>query len=387
MKIIYIAPSKLPSDKANSIHVLNQSIAFSNVGYKLKLITIRKFLFEKKFIRKIKDYYGLNSKNLNIKIKSKYFPFNYANSFIIFLYSIFFIIFSNKYSLIISRNLYSAYFGCILKKKNLIYETHQIEKGIQSYIQRKIFLSNIKTILISNKLKFHLENNYNLKIKNYEILHDAAPLGEPLNLDEKFNLLNKYIKDQHNWNVKIGYFGSLYEGRGIEFISELAKYNQDKLFMIFGSHKSSFFSKKNMKFYGRISHSNALKIMKCVDILIMPYQNKVSIGQNNHDTSMWMSPLKMFEYMSSKTPIISSDHEVLKEVLTNRQNAILCKYNDINDWNKAINKLSNDNILSSKLSNNAYNDFIQKYTWNIRAKRIIKFFKKNNDFSNTTSFN
>ena len=91
--------------------------------------------------------------------------------------------------------------------------------------------------------------------------------------------------------------------------------------------------------------------------------------------------------MSSKTPIISSDHDVLKEVLINNQNAILCKYNDINDWNKAINKLANDNILSSKLSNNAYNDFLQKYTWNMRAKRIIKFFKKNNDFSNTDSFN
>ena len=41
------------------------------------------------------------------------------------------------------------------------------------------------------------------------------------------------------------------------------------------------------------------------------------------ETSKWMSPLKLFEYMSSKKPIISSD---LKSInfLTHNHDAILC---------------------------------------------------------------
>ena len=113
--------------------------------------------------------------------------------------------------------------------------------------------------------------------------------------------------------------------------------------------------------------------MQAVDILLMPYQKKVSIGQKNHDTSGWMSPLKMFEYMSSNTAIISSNHDVLKEVL-NTNNAILCDYNNKDDWIKAIEKLENDKNFAKKISENAYKDFIENYTWNKRAKKIIKFF-------------
>ena len=47
----------------------------------------------------------------------------------------------------------------------------------------------------------------------------------------------------------------------------------------------------------------------------MPYQRNVGIGTKNSDTSNWMSPMKMFEYMSTGVPIVSSDLPVLKKFL------------------------------------------------------------------------
>ena len=41
----------------------------------------------------------------------------------------------------------------------------------------------------------------------------------------------------------------------------------------------------------------------------MPYSKKV-FGDGNQDLSMWMSPLKLFEYISANKPIISSDLKV-----------------------------------------------------------------------------
>ena len=52
--------------------------------------------------------------------------------------------------------------------------------------------------------------------------------------------------------------------------------------------------------------------MLAVDILIMPYQKNVAIGAKGHDTARWMSPMKMFEYMASGNPIISSNLAALK---------------------------------------------------------------------------
>ena len=57
------------------------------------------------------------------------------------------------------------------------------------------------------------------------------------------------------------------------------------------------------------------KILSKYDVLLMPYENSVMVNSNNLDTSKYMSPLKMFEYLASGKIIISSNHKVLKEIL------------------------------------------------------------------------
>ena len=106
----------------------------------------------------------------------------------------------------------------------------------------------------------------------------------------------------------------------------------------------------------------------------MPYQDKVSINVKGQDTSKWMSPLKLFEYMSVKKPIISSNLPVLREVLKSNYNCKLVKYNNIIEWNKAINIIYTNQNYAKYLSNNAYNDFINNYTWEIRAIKIYNFY-------------
>ena len=57
-----------------------------------------------------------------------------------------------------------------------------------------------------------------------------------------------------------------------------------------------------------------------------------------------MSPLKIFEYMASKRPIVSSNHLVLKEVLKNNINSILCNPSNLNEWLKALNRLKSSSL-------------------------------------------
>ena len=114
--------------------------------------------------------------------------------------------------------------------------------------------------------------------------------------------------------------------------------------------------------------------MSMMDILLMPYQSSVSIGIKGIDTSKWMSPIKMFEYMSFGVPIISSDLNVLREVLINRDNAILVKADDIGAWSKALKDIVDDPSFSKKLGNNAYDLCKSKYTWRIRANSMINLF-------------
>ena len=79
--------------------------------------------------------------------------------------------------------------------------------------------------------------------------------------------------------------------------------------------------------------------MSRCDVLLMPYQRKVSIGDHSADTSRWMSPMKMFEYMAAKKPFISSDLDVLREVLTDEVNALLVDPENVKAWDKALKRL------------------------------------------------
>ena len=116
--------------------------------------------------------------------------------------------------------------------------------------------------------------------------------------------------------------------------------------------------------------------MTKMDVLVMPYQQMVSIGPVNSDTSKWMSPLKMFEYMASKVTIISSDLPVLREVLSDSVNCLMVKCDDVNAWCRALKSLQSDALLRKKLSDQAFADVINKYTWDMRASKISKLWKK-----------
>ena len=141
------------------------------------------------------------------------------------------------------------------------------------------------------------------------------------------------------------------------------------LFLIFGGNDqdiqrlSSQIKDRNIKLMGHVDNFIARKIMLSVDCLLMPYQKQVSIGQKGHDTGRWMSPMKMFEYMASSNPIISSDLPALREILEDNVNALLVECDNYEQWISAINKLINNKDLSSRLATNAYNEYLEnKFT-------------------------
>ena len=86
--------------------------------------------------------------------------------------------------------------------------------------------------------------------------------------------------------------------------------------------------------------------------------------------------MKMFEYLSSSVPIVSSDLEVLKEVLKNNINSILVKPDNAMLWSKAINKIYNDKQFAENLCKKAFMDYEENYTWEKRAEIIININQK-----------
>ena len=175
----------------------------------------------------------------------------------------------------------------------------------------------------------------------------------------------------------MGYFGQLYAGRGIGIIENLARLNSSVLFLVCGGNKEDVLHYKiknnmdNLIFMGHLPAKQIKSIMSIMDVLLMPYQREVSIGVKGVDTALWMSPIKMFEYMSVGVPIISSDLPVLREILIDKHNCLLVDPEDIMCWSSALKKILYNKLFSDKISGIAYREFRQKYTWESRAKRIL----------------
>jgi glycosyltransferase involved in cell wall biosynthesis len=376
--LVYISPSVIPSTSANLIHVLNQIFSLAKLhNYKSVYLFISSNLSDKFLLEYIKKNFNLENKKIIIKKIPNFY--NLGNSFLITFYFILFLIEYKKNNLcIISRNLYSSYLLSIFKK-SFLFETHQVETGVKSLIQRYIICQKkTKTIVISEALKFRLQKYTKIPI---HVLHDAAPPDlEAITKTKKKKILRLVIKEPLSNSSKfLIYAGSFYPGRGVDLICKLAQVFPRYNFILIGGSEKQIndfkfcFPSKNLFFIGHKPYIEVLELIRAADILLMPYQTKVSIGIKNQDTALFMSPLKLFEYMSSGVPIISSDLPSIREILVNNHNGLLCKPNDLKSWVKAIKKLDKQE-LAKKISKNAYSIYKSKYNWKFRAYEISKLF-------------
>tara|TARA_Y100000996_G_scaffold410319_1_gene392474 strand:+ start:3023 stop:4207 length:1185 start_codon:yes stop_codon:yes gene_type:complete len=379
MKIYYISPSEIPSRSANSIHVILQTHALNSIGNSVTLFCKRTIRDSSEFRQAVDDGYGLSFREINI---ISYFSKSSTatNIKIMLLFLLYF--FKNPIpDLIISRNLYASFVLAVILRKRIFFETHQLEFGLKKFMQKSIIRSNsVTTILISGQLLKFIRNHLEIENFNHIILPDAAKEGiKPISPHRKKELLDD-VTGHQNWDLVCSYFGAIHEGRGVEVIYEMAHKRPKVLFLIYGGTKTEcddlndLSTLNNLKHYPHISHKEALDRMQVADILLMPYQRKLSVGEDGKgsNTSDWMSPMKMFDYLASGVPIISSDLKSLREILKHKHNSILVEPTDSDSWAEALDMLSSDSNLYDTVAKNAYLDYKTKYTWNIRAENIIK---------------
>ena len=104
----------------------------------------------------------------------------------------------------------------------------------------------------------------------------------------------------------------------------------------------------------------------------MPYGNKIAGRSNNLEISRYISPLKMFDYLSSGNIIIASKLRAYNHILKNKINSFLVDKKNIKSWGNIINKIFANPKKYKKIKLEAFKT-AKKYSWKNRAKELIKF--------------
>lgn len=376
--IHYISPSILPSESANSVHVIMQVRALADCGFRVTLYACRSVREKKDLVRSIQAQYAVNFDD--ICMVTCFVKSVFMSTSKVALLALFRLVSNRRPNLIISRNLYATYILGVLLRQPHIFEVHDVEKGIRGYVQRSILKRPwIRIIAISQKLLEYLNEIHGVTPCVSQVLHDAAPHGiSPVSPENRRALLKDLVHEtKGEWEGICGYIGHLYSGRGIEIIETMASSRSNVLFLIIGGRSEEIVVRresnklKNLLYLGHMPHNRALQIGGCVDVLLMPYQTSVSVGVKDRDTAKWMSPMKMFEYLAVGVPIISSSLPVLREILVHNNNALLVRPDAPEEWIAALDLLLKDRTLAARISDTAHKLYQDKYTWRKRAEALL----------------
>ena len=366
MKIIYLANSIIPSTHANSVHVMRMCNAFSSNGHDTTLIIPMRGHNIWKSSSELHRHYGTDG---NFKIVRLPLLFTIIGYHLYWMLSAIYCKLT-KPDVIYGRAFFSVYYASKLGL-DVHYESHAPENlNTVTYpaFQKLLKSERLKrVVLISDALKKIFVNLHGENDKFY-VAHDGADIAKQLNHSKEPE------KDQ---KIKIGYIGHLYKGRGIDIIIEMAKQSPWADFHIIGGNKEIVEQSKkettsisNIIFHGFQPPNKIAELMSSFGILLAPYQKKVTIlGKGN--TVDWMSPLKIFEYMASGVPFIASDLPVLKEILEDRRNCLLCVPENADQWVSAIEELRDYPSLAQTIATNGYNDIKNYYSWKVRASNVI----------------
>lgn len=368
MNIAYLSSSTIPSRAANSVHVMKMCNAFGAIGHDVTLYAPNRKREEEVGVEDIYNFYGV--KKFTIK-KMPYPQVRFVRN-IIYAFSCLLSLFSLKPNLVYGRDFLSCFLGGVFFAT--IYEAHAPMSGLKLkllkvMIRRKRFK---KLVVISEALRnIFLQDSFVAKYQEkLYVAHDGA--------DEVTTITSKSELQGNGKGLQVGYIGHLYKGRGVDVIFDCAKKLVDTNFHIVGgTDRDVLFWQQELKnrsvhnvyFYGFVSPADASAMRNSFDILLAPYSRLVSVHGGKGDTSDFMSPLKIFEYMAHGKAIICSDLPVLREVL-NERNSLLIKYDDVDGWVGAIQFLA-DEESRKKLGKQALQDFLSNYTWKIRAINLI----------------
>lgn len=375
--VAYIAPAVLPSRAANGVHVALQCEGLVRAGADVTLYAKRAMHDEQSLPAALGTAYGIDASAM--RLVTYFSESTQADTLRIALLACRRLA-RQQPDVVLSRNLYAAYWLGVIKQRPLLFETHQLETGFRKHLQRAIMLgSRVTTVVISAALTHYLTEHHGVAPRRVLVEHDAAREGIVMRARDQRRdaLIAAFPELAGSWALACGYFGHLFPGRGIEIIEAVAAARPRILFAVFGGNDSDVRARRaadapaNLRYLGFVPHPTARYAMGLFDALLMPYQPSVSIGVAWHDTARWMSPMKMFEYLATGVPIVSSDLPVLREVLQHERNALLAAPADPVAWLAAIDRLVDAPEVAQRLGIAARGDYLEGANWTQRARRLI----------------
>ncbi len=372
MKLLYLAQSEVPSQTANSVHVMKMCDAFAAQG-------VETCLWLPGWQSAVDTTQAYGFYGVQPRFELRWLPVmpwlkpSYAYAWQVWVHLVFG---KARADLVFSRSLLAAA-AALLAGRELVLEVHEPMRHA-GHLQGLMFDWIVrhkrfrKLVVITHALKdWHLQQGL-LPADRILVAPDGADMPEQ----------DVPAREAAQPRLQLGYIGSLHQGKGVELLLPLARALPDMDVHVVGGSGEQLRTWvcqaegiTNLRFHGFMKPAEVHGFMGSMDALLAPNQRVVK-GVGGSDIGRWTSPLKIFEYMAARKPILASDLPVLREVLDDGRNCLLADAESVEAWVANVRRLQDEPELAKRLADNAYRDLQVRFSWTCRARRLLSDWHK-----------
>jgi glycosyltransferase involved in cell wall biosynthesis len=376
MKFYYIANIRLPTEKAHGVQIMKMCEAFGDLGHEVTLIVPWRFNaiqgepFAYYSVRKtfaIKRVFSLDL----IAFGAPGFlvqMFSFACSAALYGHYKRPDLFYSRDSGVVAT---LSFFGL----RPLIWEVHT---AVWNFLAGRATRSAEKIITISNGLADFYEG-HGVPKEKLSIAHDAVDARE-FEIAETKEVIRKELELPEGRAIieYVGKFRTMGHPKGVEEIIQIGgnlKHKHPELFLlIVGLNNDELplaqevatqagLTAGDYRLVAHVPRHMVPRYIRAADILLMNYPNTPHYARI-------MSPLKVFEYMASGVPMVSSDLPSLREVLP-EGSVCFVPPDDPTAFGIGIERVLDNPEYAQSLGENAHRAVVV-HSWEKRAEAILQ---------------
>lgn len=374
-KLVYIANIRIPTEKAHGIQIMKMCESFARTGVEVELLVpwrnnpLRDDPFEYYRVQRIFSIRKIFSLDLVFLGRIGF----WIQSFSFAVATFFTALFSYKHDAIFySRDEMPIALLAFIGRK-VAWEAHM---GRNNIFSDYLISKKVPIITISAGLKEkYVQDGARGEILVAPDAVDVAQFQVAKGKDEARKELGLIAENDADKKIVL-YAGHLYEWKGAHTLALAAAEldSNTEVFFVGGTDDDiarfrKEYAAERVRILGRKPHHEIPLYLKAADVLVIPNSAKENISK------LYTSPMKLFEYMASGTPIIASDLPSLREIL-NEKNALFFVPDDAHSLAEAIKKALSDTNENKEFLKNLQtqqSSDILKYSWEKRAETIISF--------------